>query len=62
MFVDVEEDLFESEDFEVAPFVSTATSLERRRAVLLALGGTKASDPEATSKRKTPILTSCRRE
>ena len=62
MSVAIEEDLFESDGVEVAPFASTATSLERRRAVLLALGGIKASATEAISKQNTPILTKCRKK
>ena len=64
MFVAIEdEDLVESDDFEDVPLASTVTvSLERRRAVIFALGVSKASAPESTSAQNTPILTRCRRE
>ena len=63
LFVVVEDEgLSEPDDFEEAPLVSTATSLERWRAVLFALGVSKASALERISTQNIPILTRCLRE
>ena len=57
-----DEDSPESEDFEEVLVASAAISLERRRAVLFALGTINASDPERNRAQRSAMLTSRRRE